>query len=108
MKQSTISILFGLLCGYLIFEVVRLKREVHQLQTNCAIAVLSAEAANQKIGAIAPYFAPDKEAFIRGYMDANNLPLAVFPDEVLNPIRDGLQRGRSSPEADRLRATVFK
>jgi hypothetical protein len=108
MKQSILTILCCLLCAYLAFEVIRLKLAMHQLQANCAIAVLSAEAANRKVGAIAPFFAMDKEAFFRAYMDENNLPLAVFPDEVLNPIREILARARRSPEADRIRATVFK
>ena len=108
MKKQIVPVICCILCGYLLFEVARRWREVLLLQTNCVIAVLSAEAVNQKVGAIAPHFAPDKEAFINAYFEASNLPLAVFPAEVLNPIRDTLRRGRNSPEADRIRAMVFK
>jgi hypothetical protein len=107
MKRSSITALLCVLCGYVAFETVRLKQEVRQLQTNCAVAVFSAEAANRKVGAIAPFFATDKEAFIRAYLDANNLPLAVFPDETLNPIRDSLERGRNGAQARAVRETVF-
>jgi len=108
MKHATITIALAVLCVGLLFEVGRLRRRITQLETNCAIAVLSAEAANKKVGAIAPYFGPDKETFIRAWFDAENLPLAVFPDDVLNPIRASLQQKREGPEGRKLRALVFK
>jgi hypothetical protein len=94
--------------GFLAFRVFQLEAEVHQLQVNAAIAVLSAEAANDKVGAIAPFFAPDKDAFAKAWFDNNNLPQAVFPDDVLVPIRRRLEQQRSTPEAERQRTYFFK
>jgi hypothetical protein len=54
--------LFTVFLGYRVFQ---LELEVKQVQTNSAIALLSAEAANNKVGAIAPFFAQDKEAFAK-------------------------------------------
>lgn len=85
-----------------------MKREVCQLQTNCAIAVLSAEAAHRKVGSVAPFFRMDRETYLRAWMDAEHLPLAVFPDNVLTPIRATLERARNSPETAQMRAVVFR
>lgn len=96
--------LFCLSLGYLMVE---LEGQVKQLQTNTAIAVLSAEAANNKIGAIAPYFARDKETFARAWIDTLNMPLAVFPEEVIVPIKRSLEEKRSSKESQQLKASTF-
>ena len=81
--KATLAILASLLV-FLGYRVIRLESEVRQLQTNAAIAVLSAaEAANNKIGAIAPFFGQDKEAFANAWLDSVNMPLAVFPEDVL-------------------------
>ena len=97
--------LFSLFLGY---RVLTLEGEVRQLQTNTAIAVLSAEAANNKIGAISPYFKQDKEAFIRAWLDSTNMPPAVFPAEVLSPIKRELERMRNDPTAQQLKERLFK
>lgn len=108
MKHTTITIFLAVLCLGLLAELFRLRQRVGRLEVNCAIAVLSAEAANNKVGAIAPYFSSDKEAFIKAWFDAQNLPLAVFPADVLNPIKESLQKQRESVEGLKLRAAVFK
>jgi hypothetical protein len=93
---------------FLGYQMVKLQGQVDQLQQNTAIAVLSAEAANNKIGAIAPYFKQDKAAFAKAWMDSQNLPLAVFPEEVLVPIKQRLERLRTSPENVKLRDELFR
>ena len=49
-------ILLALVTAFLGVRVLQLDSELRQLQVNTAIAVLSAEAANNKVGAIAPFF----------------------------------------------------
>lgn len=93
---------------YLAFRLFQLEAEVKQLQMNAAIAALSAEAANTKIGAIAPYFAHDKEAFARAWLDNLNLPPAVYPDDVLIPLKRSLEEKRMSPEIQKLKAETFR
>jgi hypothetical protein len=93
---------------YLIYRIFQLEAEVKQLQTNAAIAALSAEAANAKIGAIAPYFAQDKEAFARAWLDNLNLPPAVYPDDVLIPLKRSLEEKRMSKEMQLLKAETFR
>jgi hypothetical protein len=100
-------ILFALI-AILGYRVLLLESELKNVSRNAAIAVLSAEAANDKIGAFAPYFAPDKDKFIRSWFDTTNMPLAVFPNEVLAPIKQELEEKRTSKEAQQLRATIFK
>jgi hypothetical protein len=90
------------------YRVIQLESELKNVSRNTAIAVLSAEAANDKIGAFAPYFAPDKDKFIKAWFDSVNMPLAVFPDEVLTPIKQELEEKRASKETQQLRATLFK
>jgi hypothetical protein len=80
---------------------------VKQLQVNTAIAVLSAEAANNKVGAIAPFFAQDKEAFVKAWLDSNNLPSAIFPEEVLMPMKQSLKDKRESEDSQALKSLIF-
>jgi hypothetical protein len=101
-------IVLCLVTGLLGYRVLQLEDKVRQLQTNTAIAVLSAEAANKKIGAFAPFFAPDKDAFATAWLDSLNMPLAVFPDEILAPLKNMLQEKRMSPESQQLQAMRFK
>lgn len=105
--KAPIAILFALI-AFLGFRVFQLEAELKQTSRNAAIAVLSAEAANDKIGAFAPYFAPDKDKFIKAWLDSTNMPLASFPDEVLSPLKHELESKRASPEAQQVRAAVFK
>lgn len=98
----------ALVTAFLGFRVIALEAEVKQLQTNAAIAVLSAEAANNKVGAIAPFFGQDKQAFAKAWLDSINMPAAVFPEEVLVPLRRTLEERRSSKEAQLQKAQIFK
>jgi hypothetical protein len=106
MKAS--ALIISLLLVFLGYRIFALEQQVQQLQVNAAIAVLSAEAANKKVGAIAPFFAQDKEAFAKAWLDSNNLPGAVFPEEVLVPLKRQLEEKRMSKEAQALRASIFK
>jgi hypothetical protein len=98
----------ALLVAFLAYRVLALEAQVKQLQTNAAIAVLSAEAANNKVGAIAPFFGQDKEAFAKAWLDSVNMPLAVFPDEVLVPLKRTLEERRMSKESQQQKAAIFK
>ena len=105
--KPAILVLFALvaLLGY---RVLHLESQLNLALRNTAIAVLSAEAANDKIGAVAPYFAANREKFIKAWFDSNNMPLAVFPEEVISPIKQELEQKRGSKETQQLRATIFK
>ena len=105
--KPAILVLFALvaLLGY---RVLHLESQLNPALRNTAIAVLSAEAANDKIGAVAPYFAANREKFIKAWFDSNNMPLAVFPEEVISPIKQELEQKRGSKETQQLRATIFK
>lgn len=105
--KIAVVILF-LLLNTLNYRVLQLKVELKQLQTNAAIALLSAEAANNKVGAIAPYFTQDKEAFTKAWLDSVNMPLAVFPDDILTPLKRSLEDRRTNKVSLQLRSTVFK
>jgi hypothetical protein len=98
----------ALATAFLGFRVIALEAEVKQLQTNAAIAVLSAEAANNKVGAIAPFFGQDKEAFAKAWLDSVNMPAAVFPEEVLVPLKRTLEERRMSKESQLQKAQIFK
>ena len=106
--MKTVVVVLALFTAFLGFRVFTLEAQVRQLQTNEAIAVLSSEAANAKVGAIAPYFERDADAFAKAWIDNVNLPPAVFPDEVLTPLRQQLERARQSPEAAKQRAELFR
>ena len=100
--------LLALATVFLGYRVFALEAEVRQLQTNAAIAVLSAEAANNKIGAIAPFFGQDKEAFAKAWLDGVNMPGAVFPEEILVPLKRTLEERRASKESQTQKAEIFK
>lgn len=103
-----ISIVFAVVVSLLGYRVLQLEAEVKQLQTNAAIALLLAEAANNKVGAIAPYFGQDKEAFAKAWLDSVNMPPAVFPEEVLVPLKRTLEQKRMSKESQQQKAETFK
>lgn len=94
--------------SFLGYRVLELEAALTQVQTNAAIAVLSAEAANDKIGAFAPYFAEDKEKFARAWIDSTNMPLATFPANILDPLRRSLEEKRIGKESQQLKALMFK
>ena len=117
-----------ILTTWLSYEVFLLKRELQiqnsnelqslpmisaiseQLRTNqrnTAIAVLSAEAANNKIGAIAPYFGRDDSAFANAWIDNMAMPVAVFPDDVINELRQELKEYRKLTAAGETAKELF-
>ena len=106
--MKAINIVLALLTAFLSYRVLALEQQVKQLQVNTAIAVLSAEAANSKVGAIAPFFAQDKEAFVKAWLDSNNLPPAIFPEEVLMPMKQSLEDKRESKDSQALKSLIFK
>jgi len=108
MASKVFLVVLAAACAFLGYRVLRLEAEVHQLQRNAAIAVLSAEIANKKIGAIAPYFQEDKDAFANAWIDDSNMPGAVFPEDVLVPIKNELARKRADPLSQRLKADTFR
>ena len=108
MASKGMLIVLTVACAFLGYRVFRLESEVHQLQRNAAIAVLSAEIANKKIGAFAPYFAEDKEVFANAWIDGSNMPGAVFPEDVLVPLESELTRKRSDPLSQKLKAETFR
>ena len=93
---------------FLGYSLIKVEGEFHQLQVNAAIAVLSAEAANNKIGAIAPFFGQDKEAFAKAWLDGVNMPPAVFPEDVLVPLKRTLEEKRNSKISQDQKAAIFK
>lgn len=105
--KITLAILVAL-SAFLGYRVMQLERALDQLQTNVAIAVLSAEVANKKIGAIAPWFAQDKEAFANAWLDSVNMPPAVLPPHVLVPIKEALEQRRATKGAQDLKASTFR
>jgi hypothetical protein len=107
MATKGFLIVLAVLCVFLGYRLHRLEAEMHQLQRNAAIAVLSAEIANKKIGAIAPYFGEDKEAFANAWIDDSNMPGAVFPEDVLVPLQNELARKRSDPLSQKIKAETF-
>ncbi|MEJ1096032.1 MULTISPECIES: hypothetical protein [unclassified Pseudoxanthomonas] len=108
MASKGLLIVLAVLCGFLGYRILRLESEIHQLQRSAAIAVLSAEIANKKIGAFAPYFGEDKEAFANAWIDDTNMPGAVFPDDVLVPLQNKLARRRSDSFSQKLKADTFQ
>ncbi|WP_267113493.1 hypothetical protein [Xanthomonas sacchari] len=107
MPPKALLVLLALLSAFLGYRVLRLESEVHALQRNAAIALLTAEIANRKIGALAPYFAEDKEAFANAWLDGANMPGAVFPEDVLVPMQQELARRRAEPVSQKLKAETF-
>jgi hypothetical protein len=108
MASKVLLTVLAVACIFLGYRVLRLEAEVHQLQRNAAIAVLSAEIANKKIGAIAPYFQEDKDAFANAWIDDSNMPGAAFPDDVLVPLKNELARKRAEPSSQQLKAQTFR
>ena len=106
--MKVVVFLLSVLTLFLGYKIIRLENEVATLQRSSAIAVLSAEIANKKVGAIAPYFGEDKEAFANAWIDDLNMPLAEFPQETLGPIRAELARKRLDPISQKLKADTFK
>ncbi len=99
--RVTLAVL-SFLCAFLLYKVNNLEQRLAASEKNAAIAVLSAEIANDKIGAFAPYFAEDREKFVRRWIDGFNMPLAVVPDAVLAEIRGELDRKRGDAASQKL------
>lgn len=105
------KIIIGLLVVFCLFlggRLLKVENELVSVQRNIAIAILSAEAANTKAGAIAPYFSPDKDAFVRAWIDSVNMPPAIFPEHVLVPLKQELERKRSDPASRKTVEAAFK
>jgi hypothetical protein len=110
-QEVLVKIIVGLLvvfCLFLGLRLLNVESELASVQRNTAIAILSAEAANTKAGAIAPYFSPDKEAFVKAWIDSVNMPPAVFPEHVLVPLKQELERKRSDPNSQKALEAAFK
>ncbi len=91
------SIAIGFLifvCGGLAGYSLTLMQDIARLERNIAIASLSAEAANKKIGAIAPYFRRDDAAFESAWIDEASLPVAVFSTDIFNLLKADMSRNR--------------
>ncbi len=97
-----------IICAFLSFRIYHLESEINQLHRNTAIAVLSAEIANKKIGAVAPYFQEDKDAFANAWIDDSNMPGAIFPEKIIVPLKDELARRRSEPASQKIKAETFQ
>lgn len=108
MASKSLLIVLVIVCAFLGYRVLRLESDVYQLQRNAAIAVLSAEIANKKIGAIAPYFGEDKDAFANAWIDGTNMPGAVFPEDVLVPLQNELVRKRADPLSQKIKTETFQ
>jgi hypothetical protein len=106
MKPSTAVLLVILaFMGYRMYE---LNLAVHQLQEGLAVAVLSAEAANKKADAIAPFFASDKDAYAKAWLTSTTLPLVVLPEEVLVPITRAIDERSKSRQWQEQKAAIFR
>jgi hypothetical protein len=108
MASKSLLIVLAFFCAFLGYRVLRLESDMHQLQRNAAIAVLSAEIANKKIGAIAPYFGEDKDAFANAWIDGTNMPGAAFPEDVLVPLQNELARKRADPLSQKIKTETFQ
>lgn len=104
---STFTMLLFGSCIVLSMKQYEMRKELDQLQTSCAIAMLAAEAANKQIGADASFFAKDREMFIKAWEDNATLPVAVFPDNVLGPVREQREQRRNSKGQRELRSMLF-
>lgn|GEM_PF-5340914 len=80
---------------------------VPRKQRNTAIAVLSADIANRKIGAVAPYFGEDREAFADAWIDGVNMPGAVFPEATLGSLQRELVAKRNDAVSRQMRQDTF-
>ena len=93
--MKTVITILIVVVGFLWFKLEQQQEKISKLERNAAIAVLSAEIANDKIGAFAPYFAEDKEKFVKKWIDGVNMPLAVFDEDILIPLRKEIETKRN-------------
>lgn len=80
--------------GFLWLKMGQQQENISNLERNAAIAILSAEIANDKIGAFAPYFVEDKEKFVKKWIDGVNMPPAIFDEGILIPLRKEIETKR--------------
>ncbi len=92
--KITIAVL-AVIVGFLWFKLGQQQEKISQLERNAAIAILSVEIANDKIGAFAPYFGEDKEKFVKKWIDGVNMPPAVFSEDILIPLRKEIEAKRN-------------
>ena len=81
--------------GFLWVKMGQQEEKISKLERNTAIAILSAEIANDKIGAFAPYFAEDKEKLVKKWIDGVNMPPAIFDEVILIPLRKEIENKRN-------------
>ena len=81
------------------YKVIELQQQHDRLERNIAIALLSAEIANDKIGTFAPFFGEDREKFARLWINGTNLPLAVFDGDVIYQVRRQIELNSNTPAA---------
>lgn len=96
------------ICAWLTYKLSSLDEKLREVERNAAIAVLSAEVANNKIGAFAPYFGEDREKFVRNWIDGFNMPLAVIDTGVLNELKGTLDRKRGDEASRQLHDSLMK
>ncbi len=106
--MKLICAILTLACAALTYKVISLDQKLKEVERNAAIAVLSAEVANNKIGAFAPYFGEDKEKFVQNWIDGFNMPLAVVDSDVLNELKGTLTRKRGDEASRQLRESMMK
>jgi hypothetical protein len=93
--MRTVAAILMVVVGFLWFKLEQQQQKISLLERNVAIAVLSAEIANDKIGSFAPYFSEDKERFVKKWIDGVNMPSAIFSDEILIPLKNELEVKRN-------------
>jgi hypothetical protein len=93
--MKIVIIILTVVVGFLWFKLEQQQEKISLLERNAAIAILSAEIANDKIGAFAPYFREDKEKFIKKWIDGLNMPPAIFDEGILIPLRKELEAKRN-------------
>lgn len=90
------------------YKVNDLEVRHQNLERNVVIAVLSAEIANNKVGAIAPYFGEDQRKFVDEWIRGTSMPLAVFDDKILKAVRDEIDRRSMATDQREMAATLMK
>jgi hypothetical protein len=96
--QTGAIVLLSVSVLYLLSRLRDLEEKLTMVERNSAIAVLSAERAHSKIGAFAPCFGDDPQTYVRADIENSNLPLAVFSDDVLIPLRQAMDKRHPANE----------
>lgn len=105
--HKLLTLALFLLSIFLTSKIFTLEDRLKSNERNTAIAILSAEAANNKVGAIAPYFRRNDAVFAKSWSDTTNMPAAVFPSEAIDPIKKQLEFQRQSLEMKKMTIETF-